>query len=186
METTLDEQDTIETLKHQLKAYKALNNDLSKKVQELKIQVSGLSKELTDCQTQVLEKDEACKKYKRCLNLINAQCFQFSSAYFNIVQEINEEDPEITLNFPKQGGAAETTQTPRDMPQLKPIKPPRRYSLPNDAEILGAIAEESRTMQTSTPFVNNPGRAFQTCNAFMKTFGSMSSVSSNAHFNTIY
>lgn len=172
MEVYLDDNDTVEKLRHQLNIYKSLNHDLSKKVQDMKIQSAQMQKELANVQKQLLEEQQKVKEYKRYLNTINSQCFQFCTQYFNTVNDINEENPDISLNFPKQGA------TPSAVQPKQIVKPPRRYSLPNDAEMLGAITEESVNMQTSTPFHPQQIRKLN-AHQFMKSFNYTSSSVSN-------
>lgn len=170
MELYLDDDETVEKLKQQLTMYKSINSGLSKKVQELKIQLKDTTSELTISQKKLIDEQKRTKELKRCLNTINLQCFQFCTTYYHTVNEIQEQNPEIILDFPNQEA------TPNSAAQQQPkqiVKPPRRHSLPNDAEMLGAITEESVNMHTSTPF-HHPARKLSV-NHFMRTFDSMSS-----------
>jgi regulator of replication initiation timing len=171
MELYLDDNDSIEKLKEQLKMYKSLNRDLSKKVQELKVELNETKSAFAISQNQLLEKGRLVKEYKNHLKKINSQCFQFCTNYFNTVNEINEQNPDVTLNFPKESNDGTPNKQPKQI-----VKPPRRHSLPNDAEMLGVIAEESLNhrsgMQTSTPF--HQRRKFGS-HMFLKSFDSMSS-----------
>lgn len=173
--------DTVECLKKRLDAYKSLNSDLTKKCQDLKLELTATRTELQNAKKQLLEEQRKSTEYKNSLNIINSQCFQFCNSYFTLVNQINEENPDITLNFPRSGQCS-TNATP-DLPQQpKKFVKPRRHSLPNDAEMLGAITEES-SMTTSTPFHYNPVRKLKS-NSLIKPFESMSSsVSFIKYFN---
>lgn len=153
MELYLDDRDTEERLRQQLTMYKSLNHDLSKKVQELKIELSENKNQFAICHKLLMEEQQKIKEYKQCLSMINLQCFQFCSNYYNIVNEINEQNPNVSMELPNDQGRLSAEQSLNSIRPRSFTKPPRRYSLPNDAEMLGAITEES--MQTSTPFHRN-------------------------------
>lgn len=177
----LEENDTVEKLRAQLNIYKSLNGDLSKKVQELKIELGEARNQLSTCQKQLMEEQQLNKEYKVSFNTLNMQSFNFCQQYYQTINELHEKNLNISLNFPRGANQSSAAATPTEaIPLRNIVRPYRRLSLNNDAVMLGAITEEScshQTLQTSTPFNNLPGRKFGANVSTANLFQSMTSPS---------
>lgn len=79
-----------ETLRNQLVIYKALNNDLSKKIQQLKIEVNYHVKELNKVQLELIEEKKKSSELRRLFYIANNRCLTFFNDYFDSIQQINE------------------------------------------------------------------------------------------------
>ena len=79
-----------ESLRNQLAIYKQLNNDLSKKIQQLKIEVNYHAKEVNKAQLELIEEKKKSSELRRLFYLANNRWMAFFTDYFDSIQQINE------------------------------------------------------------------------------------------------
>lgn len=79
-----------EALRSQLSIYKSLNNDLSKKIQKLKIEVNNHAKEINKVQEELIEERNKSAELRRLFMSANSHCISFYKSYFDIIQQVNE------------------------------------------------------------------------------------------------
>jgi len=97
----------VETLRQQLNTYKMINADLSKKIQQLKVELSAIMHENSEVKRQMLEERAKAAEYRQFFTTMNNHCITFINTYVNSMQQINEKDDSLINNIPGMG------ETPR-------------------------------------------------------------------------
>lgn len=90
----------VETLRQQLNTYKMINADLSKKIQQLKIELSAIMHENSEVKRQMLEERAKAAEYRQFFTIMNNHCLTFINTYVNSMQQINEKDDSLINNIP--------------------------------------------------------------------------------------
>lgn len=88
----------LDMVKDQLATYQTLNTDLSKKVQEFKINFNAANKELLKTRNELMLEKLKSSELRRTLLMINGQMSQFLNGYITSMQScIDTTDLEVTL-----------------------------------------------------------------------------------------
>ena len=90
----------MEVLKQQLTTYKAINVDLSKKVNDLKTQVNVAEKEIVYLKKELFEEKEKSSGIRRLLSSINSNCVQFMNSYISQMQNAAQ-SLDLNLSIPR-------------------------------------------------------------------------------------
>jgi hypothetical protein len=80
----------VETLKQQLATYKLINIHLSKRIQELKVELNNFKQENAKIKTELFEESAKRVQYRNYFIRISRQCMDFVNA--SDMQQINEND----------------------------------------------------------------------------------------------
>jgi hypothetical protein len=104
--TTFDEYSEAQELRNHLAAYQGINGGLSKKIQELKIQLNEAEKELLKKQNELMETKEMViqeqrkfEELKRFCAITNGHCINFFKKFHENLEQLTSSDLNITLNM---------------------------------------------------------------------------------------
>lgn len=167
LESTADNDHAM--VREQLETYKLLNVDLSKKIQEFKINLNAANREMNAMRNDLMEEQLKSSELRRALMVLNGQCSNFFNVYIANLQACMERtDLSLTLpgattpGAPTAAGSAETPEAIilRNLSRFAhPFDPSRQNTLDTINE---EISDENRFMATnnnvvaSTPFQNYP------------------------------
>lgn len=90
MEECNDEPTELDIVREQLNTYQMLNNDLSKKIQEVKIGLNATNKELITVRNELMAEKLISSELRRTLLTVNGQCLQFFNGYYANIQKCSE------------------------------------------------------------------------------------------------
>lgn len=149
MDTTVMSE--LEAMKISLQTYQALNGDLSKKIQEYKINFNAATKEVLTLRQELMAEKTATSELRQALLMVNGQISQFFNTYIKTLQRcVERTDLQITLPLLEPRGSpnfVDTTSTAPTIQIPKVFRPTNRtdqeYLESNRNNLLNTICEET-------------------------------------------
>jgi GTP1/Obg family GTP-binding protein len=106
MDSSSQEESEAHELRNQLSVYQKINGDLSKKIQELKIELNVTQKELLKTQNELLTSREMLiqeqrkfEELKRFYTSTNGLCIDFFKKYHDNLEKLNNSELDLSLNL---------------------------------------------------------------------------------------
>lgn len=164
MDTTVMSE--LEAMKITLQTYQMLNCDLSKKVQEYKINFNAATKEVLTLRRELMVEKLATSELRQTLLMVNGQITQHFNAYMKTLRRcVERTNLQVTLPFMEAGGSpnfvaeastAHTSQVPK---VFRPASKPQDQEIfdSNRNNLLNTICEE--TNDESRFSINDPNVA---------------------------
>jgi hypothetical protein len=90
-------EDANNVLANRLNMYKALNKDLSNRVQDLKVHLNAKAQELTVCQAALFEEKTKNAKMRQYVGLLNLHSSNFVNNYVTTVQQMADDGIEVNV-----------------------------------------------------------------------------------------
>lgn len=90
------------SLRKQLSIYQSINSDLSKKIQQLKIELNSSVKELNNTRNELIEEKRKFSELRRLFFTANSHCVSYFNSYFSTIQLVNEIGEDLNFTLPVQ------------------------------------------------------------------------------------
>lgn len=138
--------DELSIVKDQLVTYQRINGDLSKKTQDLKIQLNAANKELVSTRNELMNEKLKSSELRRILMVLTGQCTHFFNGFYtNIQQSMVTTDLDITMPpefYPLQTHDVASTSSGVVFRPYSRAKAPSMVD-PNVVNCLNTICEET-------------------------------------------
>lgn len=131
-------------LRDQLDVYKTLNVDLSKKVQDLKVELTAVNKELFTIRNDLMTEKVKSSELRKCILTLHGHSTQYFDGFFNSIQSFAQKtDLEMTIPGHHHHSNSSTAVTPAVVRSQRPaLRVPEEQYISN--RLLNTICEESQ------------------------------------------